>query len=204
MVFVGIAGLIGVGKSTLATNIVSNNNNWKAYYEGVSNNPYLMKFYEDPSSVAYPMQFFMLNRRTKQHFKAFRNSKFKVKNTVEDRTIYEDVAFVKMLHKMGTLTDIEASTYLGLAENIHNTLPIHDHIFYLVASPEVCYNRILSRKRSIELDKISLTYLQDLDDTYRKYMKYIDSKYSNVHVIDASGSPDDVWKQVNKVLSEVI
>ena len=44
--FVGIAGNIGVGKTTF-TDIVAKHFGWKPYYESVADNPYLDDFYRD-------------------------------------------------------------------------------------------------------------------------------------------------------------
>ena len=44
--FIGIAGNIGVGKTTF-TEVLAKKYNWDEYYESVIDNPYLSDFYGD-------------------------------------------------------------------------------------------------------------------------------------------------------------
>ena len=64
--FIGIAGNIGVGKSTL-TSLLSQHLGWEPFLEGVSDNPYLADFYGDMARWSFHSQVFFLARRLRHH-----------------------------------------------------------------------------------------------------------------------------------------
>ena len=64
--FIGIAGLIGAGKTTLAT-ALGQHLNLPVYYEPVQDNEYLADFYRDTKTYAFATQIYLLNRRFQQH-----------------------------------------------------------------------------------------------------------------------------------------
>ena len=64
--YIGIAGTIGVGKSTL-TNDLARALNFEAILEEVDGNPYLEKFYGDMKGYGTMMQVWLLNHRFRQH-----------------------------------------------------------------------------------------------------------------------------------------
>ncbi len=53
--FISISGLIGAGKSTLATKL-GERMNLPVFYEPVIDNVYLSDFYKDPSRYSFPLQ----------------------------------------------------------------------------------------------------------------------------------------------------
>ncbi len=53
--FISISGLIGAGKSTLATKL-GERMNLPVFYEPVIDNIYLSDFYKDPSRYSFPLQ----------------------------------------------------------------------------------------------------------------------------------------------------
>jgi len=57
--FVGIAGNIGVGKTTF-TEIVGKHFGWKEFYESVADNPYLDDFYRDMHRWSFNLQIYFL------------------------------------------------------------------------------------------------------------------------------------------------
>ncbi len=61
--FIGVAGLIGAGKSTL-TKSLADRLGYKAYFEPVESNPYLEDFYKDISRWTFNMQLFLLAHRS--------------------------------------------------------------------------------------------------------------------------------------------
>ena len=64
--FIGVAGNIGVGKSTL-TALLSQHLGWEPFLEGVQDNPYLADFYTDMARWSFHSQIFFLARRLRHH-----------------------------------------------------------------------------------------------------------------------------------------
>ena len=64
--FIGIAGIIGAGKSTLAQSL-ADHLGYATYNEPVDDNPYLDDFYADMNRWGAMMQIHLLFRRFEQH-----------------------------------------------------------------------------------------------------------------------------------------
>ena len=161
---IGISGIIGVGKSTLTKNL-GEAMGYDVLYEPVETNEYLTKFYADMKKYSFPMQIYLLNHRFRQH----QQMVWSGKNTIQDRTIYEDVIFAKMLRESGMMENLDFETYTSLFGNITNFLHRPDLIVYLEVEPEVALQRINERSRGCETG-ITLEYLQDLKKGYEDWL----------------------------------
>ena len=107
---IGIAGNIGVGKTTLCK-LLAKHYNWSPSFESVDNNPYLNDFYLDIQRWSFNLQVFFLNSRFRQ-VKEIINSK---KTIIQDRTIYEDAyVFAPNLHAMGLMSSRDYDNYSTL------------------------------------------------------------------------------------------
>src|SRR6185295_4700383 len=114
-IFIGIAGMIGAGKSTLAT-ALGQHLGIDCYYEPVSDNEYLADFYRDTARYSFAMQVYLLNRRFQQHQEII----WRGRSAVQDRTIYEDSIFAKMLAATGLMDQRDYRTYVELFRNMSN------------------------------------------------------------------------------------
>lgn len=164
--FIGIAGMIGAGKSTLAT-ALANHLGIDAYYEPVTDNAYLGDFYRDTKRYSFAMQVYLLNRRFQQHQEII----WRGRSAVQDRTIYEDSIFAKMLAQTGLMDARDYDTYVGLFKHMSNFMCKPSVIVYLDVSPESSLERIKMRERDVE-SGIKIEYLQAL---YQGYQEFIDS-----------------------------
>lgn len=162
--FVGIAGMIGAGKSTLAT-ALAEHLNIDAYYEPVEDNDYLADFYRDTSRYSFAMQVYLLNRRFQQHQEII----WRGRSAVQDRTIYEDSIFAQMLVETGQMDKRDYETYVQLFRHMSNFMCKPSLIIYLDVSPERSLERINMRSRGVE-SGISIEYLQAL---YRGYEDFV-------------------------------
>jgi deoxyadenosine/deoxycytidine kinase len=159
-VFVGISGIIGAGKTTLATHL-GRVMNLPVFYEGVINNEYLSDFYQDMKKYAFPLQIYLLNKRFRQHqqiiwqvrrhtglvplfmrdslrlrftFLIFAMSVFELeqeKGGVQDRTIYEDSVFCRMLMESGMMDERDYRCYIELFNNMANFMRKPNLIIHL-------------------------------------------------------------------------
>ena len=175
--FIGIAGNIGVGKSTL-TRRLSAALDLPAYYEPVDDNIYLRDFYEDPSRYAFEMQVYLLNRRFQQHQEII----WSAQGGVQDRTIYEDQIFAQALSDQSIMEERAFETYRDLFDHMSNFMRVPNCIVYLEASPEVCLERIKERARGVEVG-VDLNYLQHLETRYAELMDELDL-VTNVITLD--------------------
>ena len=177
--FIGIAGNIGVGKTTF-TSFLAKELNLKDIYESVSDNPYLSDFYGDMHRWSFNLQVYFLHHR----FASIIDIENSHKGFVQDRTIYEDVEiFSKNLHDMGYLDDRDWKTYSDLFLNMTKFLKSPDIIIYLRADLDILLERINNRNRDYEA-KIDPEYLKRLNLMYDEWIENI--TWTKVLIIDTN------------------
>ena len=184
-VFIGISGLIGAGKTTLAT-ALAKVLNLPVYYEPVADNIYLADYYKDMSKYAFGLQVYLLNRRFKQHQQIV----WQGHGGVQDRTIYEDAVFAKMLCRAGHLEERDYQTYISLFNNMSNFMKKPNIIVHLDVSPEESLRRVHMRERGCE-SGMTLEFLQNLHDAYEEFLTdiarvipVIKVSYDNFHTAE--------------------
>jgi deoxyadenosine/deoxycytidine kinase len=181
--YIGIAGIIGVGKSTLTVDL-ARALNFEPILEEVDGNPYLESFYKDMKGYGTMMQVWLLNHRFRQHREfVTRISLGKIRGVVQDRTIWEDTIFARMLnrHPDKIITDLDYNTYLDLFDNmVLRELVFPQLLIYLDIKPEIAAARINSRGRGME-QQIPLEYLRALRDNYEQFI--IEMEQAGVRVL---------------------
>lgn len=165
--FIGISGLIGAGKTTLAE-ALAKKLNLPVNYEPVIDNVYLQDFYQDMEKYSFPLQVFLLNKRFKQQQQIVWGGI----GGVQDRTIYEDSVFAKMLKDSGKMTERDYNTYIELFKNMSNFMKKPNIIVHLDLSPQDALDRIRMRSRGCE-SGISIEYLQSLHAAYEEFIAEI-------------------------------
>ena len=164
--FVGIAGNIGVGKTTF-TELLAEKYDWDEYYESVIDNPYLSDFYSNMERWSFNLQIYFLQHRFDSQIKISNNNN----GVIQDRTIYEDVQiFARNLHDMGHMSDRDWETYKNLFSNMVRFLKKPDIIIYLKASTDTLISRIKKRNRDFEKN-INPEYLYQLNTSYNTWVK---------------------------------
>jgi deoxyadenosine kinase len=165
-----ISGIIGAGKSTLAKQLASR---LKATVleEPVSENEYLSKFYANMKKYSFPMQIYFLTYRFQQQLHTKANG-----ITIQDRSIYEDIIFAKMLKDDGLMEELDYKTYSDLYKTLTDLLHIPDVIIYLDVDPIIALERIKQRARGCELNGISLEYLKSLKVGYEQWLQDIQTQ----------------------------
>ena len=201
--FVGIAGNIGAGKTTLAE-IISNHFGWDAYYESVSDNPYLDDFYRDMHRWSFNLQIYFLHHRFSSQIAIKINSN----GVIQDRTIYEDVEiFARNLYDMKFMTERDWKTYKELFCNMVQFLRKPDLIIYLRASTDTLLSRVKNRDRLFEKN-ISSEYIHSLNISYERWIKKC--KNQQVLIIESDGfnvfkdtdKLNDIFIQIEKALTK--
>ncbi len=165
--FIGIAGLIGAGKTTLAT-ALGEHLGLPVYYEPVEDNAYLADFYRDTARYSFATQIYLLNRRFQQHQEII----WRGGGGVQDRTIYEDAVFAKTLVDQGLMEERDYRTYLDLFKHMSNFMCRPHLIVYLDLSPASSLERVRARNRDVE-SGITLEYLEALHREYGSFIEEI-------------------------------
>jgi deoxyadenosine kinase len=165
--FIGISGLIGAGKTTLAT-ALAKELNLPVYYEPVVDNVYLEDFYGDMAKYSFPMQIYLLNKRYKQQQQIIWNNT----GGVQDRTIYEDSVFASMLYQSGQMEERDYATYRELFSSMSNFMRRPNLIVHLDLTPQESMRRINERNRGCE-SGISIEYLTALYNAYETFISEI-------------------------------
>ena len=189
--FIGIAGLIGAGKTTLAR-ALGEHLNMPVYYEPVADNIYLADFYKDPAKWGFQMQIYLLNRRFQQHQEII----WRGQGGVQDRTIYEDSIFAKTLMQQGMIGQRDYETYLQLFKHMSHFMCRPNVIIYLDLSPESSLERIKMRGRDIE-SGVPKAYLELL---YQGYEEFIEDISRSIPVIRVAW---EEFRDVDEVVSMI-
>ena len=166
-IYISISGLIGAGKSTLAK-ALGKEMGIDVYYEPVMDNEYLQDFYTDMKKYSFPMQIHLLNKRYEQQQQII----WSKKGAIQDRTIYEDSVFAKMLWKTGKMEKRDYKTYKELFENISNFMKHPNLIGHLDVDVEVSMRRIKERNLDCETG-ITIEYLKSLKEEYDLFIANI-------------------------------
>lgn len=165
--FIGIAGMIGAGKSTLAT-ALGHHLNLPVYYEPIDDNEYLADFYRDTKQYAFATQIYLLNRRFQQHQEII----WRGGGGIQDRTIYEDSVFARTLVDLGLLDQRDYQTYLSLFKHMSHFMARPHVIIYLDVQPERSLERVHMRSRGVE-SGLTLKYLGALYQAYEEFIRDI-------------------------------
>ncbi len=200
--YIGISGTIGVGKSTL-TQELAQALNFEPILEEVDGNPYLEKFYTNMKDYGTMMQIWLLNHRFRQHREfVTRISLGKIKGVIQDRTIWEDTIFARMLnnHPSKIISDLNYNTYLDLFDNmVLRELVFPQLLIYLDCKPETAIKRIKNRGREIE-QSIDIEYLMALKENYDQFI--IEMENAGVRILRISWEEfkpiSDIVKQIHQ------
>lgn len=174
--FIGIAGLIGAGKTTLAT-ALGQHLGLPVYYEPVAENEYLADFYRDTARYSFATQIYLLNRRFQQHQEII----WRGGGAVQDRTIYEDAVFAKTLVDQRLMDERDYRTYLDLFKHMSNFMCRPHLIVYLDLSPTSSLERVHERNRDVETG-ITLEYLAALHKEYEEFIADISRRIPVIRV----------------------
>lgn len=164
--YIGIAGNIGCGKTTL-TELLAKHYGWEPRYETVVDNPYMDDYYKDLGRWSFAMEVFFL----KERFKDVLSFKDSEKIVIQDRTLHEGVfVFTANNYEQGNMSDRDFETYMELYEIMMEKVELPDLMIYLRASVPHLVENIQKRGRIYE-QKIPIEYLQGLNDRYEDFIR---------------------------------
>jgi deoxyguanosine kinase len=174
--YIAIEGVIGVGKTTLATRIASKLNA-KLVLEDFEDNPFLEKFYENPQVYAFHTQIYFLLSRYKQLQELNQEDLFH-EYIISDYIFEKDKIFAYL-----NLQDDELKLYEKIVSFIERTIRVPDLIIYLQSTVERLMFNIAHRDRQIE-KVIKKEYIEKLNEGYNYF--FFRYKGTKVMIVNAS------------------
>lgn len=171
---IAFEGLIGTGKTTLATRFAKYIGA-DLFLEQFENNQFLPAFYINPERWALPMQLTFLLSRHNAH-QSLATSRDKA--LVSDYTSAKEEIFARLLLK----NDDEYALYRQISVELNSGEHKSNAIIFLDAPNEVILRRIRARGRAYE-QNIDAAYLDQIRDSYELHWATTDK---NVIRIDAS------------------
>ena len=196
---IAIAGNIGAGKTTL-TEMLSKHYSWEPHFEDVLKNPYLDDFYERMERWSFNLQIYFLNSRFNQMLECSK----KEKDTIQDRTIYEDAfIFAPNLQAMGLMTNRDYENYKSIFNTLNSFVKDPDLLIYLRSGIPNLVDQIHKRGRDYE-NTISIEYLSRLNERYEAWIQSYDK--SNLLIIEVDDidfvkNPND-FNVITKLIDE--
>jgi deoxyadenosine/deoxycytidine kinase len=193
-----IAGMIGVGKSTL-TKMISDRYNARAQYETIDS-PWLSRWYEETEEERVKnrtpifTQFdFLINRMNslracmldeRQGFACL------------DRSIYEDRLFAKLKYESGEISEDEWNLYERLLDTMHKEIDMiprkAPHLtIYIQTSFETALKRIEKRGRDFETSSMDDSMKDWFYKVWSSYDHYMFNEYNHSRILVINGDELD-------------
>ena len=155
---VSIAGIIGVGKTTLAKKL-SEIFNAKILFEPYDTNPFLPAVYAGNKELALDSQLYFLTNRISQ---------LNPDNLEKGRIVISDYVFNKeMIYAKRLLDDRQFALYQEIYKHLRTKVTQPVLVIYLTDSAENCLDRIHKRSRPYE-QKIQPDFLKALAADHEK------------------------------------
>lgn len=159
--YIAIEGVIGAGKTTLAT-LLSERLNADLVLEQFEINPFLEKFYKDRRRYAFQTQIFFLVNRYIQQQNLLQSNLFK-ENLVSDYIFEKDKIFAYL-----NLEGDELKLYETLASQLEKNILRPDLVIYLQSSVDRLMENIRKRDRFFERN-ITRSYIEQLSNAYNHF-----------------------------------
>jgi len=209
---IGVAGNIGVGKSTICTYIS------KAFIDSVMfpervNTKLLNKYYKDKSEFGYKTQMYFISSKFVQ-MTDMEESDQRIPLVIQDRTIYEDAfVFSYELLKQGHITEDEYKDILSRVEVYDKLFLPLDLLVYLEADVDVLKERIRgrieddsTRQNEMDITRPEDTYLANLKKWYDVWFDKYEHKKIKIDTnnLDLPDKKVSIRMANNKVIQEQV
>jgi len=159
--FIAIEGVIGAGKTSLAS-MLAERHNARLVLEQFEENPFLPKFYEDRERYAFQTQLAFLASRFKQQQNMLSQDLFH-EFTISDYIFDKDRIFARL-----NLDEDELSLYDNIFNIMAGISAQPDLVIFLQSSVERLMENIRQRGRDYEKN-ITEEYLSELNTAYNNF-----------------------------------
>lgn len=159
--YIAIEGVIGVGKTSLALQLVDAIGG-RLFLEEFEENPFLEEFYKDPEHYAFQTQIYFLLSRYRQQEQIMQYDLFEHR-IIADYMFNKDRIFATL-----NLNEKEMSLYNMVANILEKKIVKPDLAIYLRASTDRLMRLIQSRGRKYEKN-IQRDYIDALNRLYDEY-----------------------------------
>jgi len=174
--YLAIEGVIGVGKTSLAT-ILADYFGARLFLEKHEENPFLKDFYQNPRQFAFPTQLFFLLNRYRQQQEIPQRDLFH-DMLVSDYIFAKDRIFASI-----NLEDRELFLYDKVASMLEQDITRPDLVIYLQSSTERLLANIKIRNRDYERH-VTEEYIRALNEAYNRF--FFNYKDSPLLIINAT------------------
>lgn len=183
--FIAVEGVIGAGKTSLAT-LLAERRQARLVLEEFEDNPFLPKFYEDRERYAFQTQLAFLASRFKQQQNMMAQDLFH-QITISDYIFEKDRIFARL-----NLQEDELALYDSIF-NIMTGIAVQPNlIVFIQASVDRLMENINKRGREYE-QHITPDYLRDLNNAYNHFFYHFNKTpviFINTTEIDFVNNPD--------------
>ena len=162
--FIAIEGVIGAGKTSLAS-LLAERQNARLVLEEFEDNPFLPKFYEDRERYAFQTQLAFLSSRFKQQQNMMSQDLFH-QLTISDYIFDKDRIFARL-----NLDPDEMALYDNIFSIMTGIAAQPDLIIYIQSSVERLMDNIENRGREYERH-ITPEYLKELNDASNHFFHH--------------------------------
>jgi deoxyadenosine/deoxycytidine kinase len=159
--YIAIEGVIGAGKTSLATRMAERFGG-RLLLEQHEENPFLADFYRDPRRYAFSTQMFFLLSRYRQQQEIPQRDLFQ-QLLIADYIFAKDRIFASL-----TLEERELSLYDKVARLLERDISQPDLVIYLQSSTDRLMANIRLRNRSYE-KPMTEQYIRDLNEAYNRF-----------------------------------
>ncbi|MCR4417407.1 MAG: deoxynucleoside kinase [Ignavibacteria bacterium] len=195
--YIAIEGVIGAGKTTLAT-LLSERLNADLVLEQFEINPFLEKFYKDRRRYAFQTQIFFLVNRYIQQQNLLQANLFK-QYLVSDYIFEKDRIFASI-----NLEGDELKLYETLASQLEKNILKPDLVIYLQSSVDRLMENIRKRDRTFERN-IQRSYIEQLNEAYNHFFfayKSTPLLIVNTNEIDFINNKEDLENLIQLIFRE--
>lgn len=197
--YIAVEGVIGVGKTSLAT-LLAERLNGRLVLENPEENPFLDQFYKDPRHYAFQTQLFFLLSRFRQQ-QELPQPDFFHPLVVADYLFAKDRIFAYI-----NLSEAEIALYEKVMGLLEVRIRRPDLVVYLQSSTERLLQNIRRRNRPYEKE-ISEEYLRTLNEAYNHYFFHYDDTpllIVNATAIDYVNNAEHLNDLVREIAREEI